>query len=175
MTESFPDIKNNLKSLRICHGSVKRLFKDIKYYENEEEQLTKNLMQIKSVETCASKIKMSEEILQETLRVLPTIENSLRTNLKKLFDVVTTKFEGILYFNKNMIEFCSQYNAENVDGGIEKLKESFPLYEELYKEVNGINETLASVFLKFKNVTVPNCGYASGSSVMLPKEECIDI
>lgn len=176
MSEALKNIKNDLKSLKIYHGAVRRLAKDIEYYELEEVKLSETLRKLKlDANTCPSDVKQGEEILQETVKVLPIIKESLLTNLKKLCDVVTTKFHDVLYFAENKIEFLKNYNIDDIDSSGENgSAEPFPGFADLYREVHGVNETLKKVFLKV-DVSLPNCGQASGSPVTIPKEECVDI
>ncbi|CRH03052.1 tubulin-specific chaperone a, putative [Plasmodium relictum] len=163
------NILSHFKNLKINHGAVKRLLKELMYYEKEEEDLKSKVNKLKDEKKSEGEIKRAEEILQETIRVLPHINNSLQKSLKKLCDIIYENFEGILEINDKKIEFSNKYSEE-------ELKQIFATqYEEFCKEINNINQTLENIFLHIKDATLPSCNRIINNPVLLPKEEYVDI
>ncbi|CRG93347.1 tubulin-specific chaperone a, putative [Plasmodium gallinaceum] len=163
------NLLSDFKLLKINHGAVKRLFKELIYYEKEEEELKSKVNKLKDENKHEGEIKKAEEILQETIRVLPHINTSLHKTLKKLCNIIYENFEDILEINGKKIEFSNKYSEE-------ELKQNFAtLYEEFYQEINDINQTLENVFLHIKDAEIPTCNRIDNNSLLLPKEEYVDI
>ncbi|SBT30625.1 tubulin-specific chaperone a, putative [Plasmodium ovale wallikeri] len=160
----------NFKKLKINHGAVRRLFKELCYYEKEEVELQGKLNNLKDKDGSGAHISRAEEIWQETVRVLPHINMSLRKSINKLIEIVTVNFMDILQISDKKILFCKNY-YEDV------LKEKHTsLYEDLYKEIDDINHTLENIFLHVKDVTISSCNSeVKDETIVISKEECIDI
>lgn len=173
-------LQNDVKSLKIYHGAVKRLFKDVDYYEKEEVTLSAKLSQLQNTSgSCPSAVRRVEDILKETLKVIPDTKESLRCNLEKLCNIIRTKFSDMLTFGERQLEFCEPYIVNDGDTNLSELEEKYPGFTLIYEEVTAINETLLKVFNKFRNATLPNCSQFSGEAyfnpVVVPREEHVDI
>ncbi|KEG00706.1 hypothetical protein YYE_04537 [Plasmodium vinckei vinckei] len=159
----------NLKSLKINHGSVRRLFKELCYYEKEEQELKNKLSSAKDENKSSNQIASADEILQETIRVLAHTNGNFQNSLKKLIEIINTKFGTILEINAKNIAFRSNCSEEDLK---EKCGE---LYEDIFKEVNAINETLQNIFEHIKDMTLPICNPNITNNTVTPRENCVEI
>ncbi|CDU16070.1 hypothetical protein, variant [Plasmodium yoelii 17X] len=159
----------NLKSLKINHGAVRRLFKELCYYEKEEQELKNKLNNTKDEIKPSNQMVSTDDILQETIRVLAHTNTNFQNSLKKLIEIINTKFTNILEINTKNITFCSNYSEEDLK---EKCGE---LYEDIFKEVNAINETLQNIFEHIKDMTLPICNSNVTNNTITPQENCIEI
>ncbi|CXH86459.1 tubulin-specific chaperone a, putative [Plasmodium berghei] len=159
----------NLKSLKINHGAVRRLFKELCYYEKEEQELKNKLSSNKGENKSPNQIASTNDILQETTRVLAHTNANFQNSLKKLIEIINTKFTNILKINTKNITFCSNYSEENLK---EKCGE---FYEDIFKEVNAINETLQNIFEHIKDMTLPICNSNITNNTVTPQEDYVEI
>eukprot|EP01125_Pyxidicula_operculata_P000316 TRINITY_DN10371_c0_g1_i1.p1 TRINITY_DN10371_c0_g1~~TRINITY_DN10371_c0_g1_i1.p1 ORF type:complete len:114 (-),score=19.00 TRINITY_DN10371_c0_g1_i1:50-391(-) len=107
----------DLKKLRILTGSCKRLHKELLSYLNEEKDEREKMIKMKNnPNTEPYALKQQEEVLKETLSVIPDIR---------------TRLESLYY------DLCSGMQmAENENEQV--------LNEEIFKEALVIKETLES-------------------------------
>ncbi|KAI4840906.1 tubulin-specific chaperone a [Plasmodium brasilianum] len=159
----------HFRLLKINHGAVRRLFKELNYYEKEERELRSKVDKLKNENRNECEIIRSEEILQETVRVLPHISNSLQKSLQKLCEIIYEHFLNILEIKDNKIEICKAC-SEN------ELKEILMTqYDDFCKEIEDINQILEKIFIHIKDASLPVCPSVVKSNLVLPKEECVDI
>ncbi|VWU52173.1 tubulin-specific chaperone a, putative [Hepatocystis sp. ex Piliocolobus tephrosceles] len=167
MEENFA---NNFKQLKINHGAVKRLFKELSYYEKEEVELRNKLNNLKEENKSENEITRAEEIWKETTRVIPHINNSLQNTLKKLFEIIKVNFLNILEIDQKKINICKNISEE-------ELKEKCSTqYENFCKEIDELNKTLENVSICIKDISIFSCSSpVVKNNIVMPKEECVDI
>ncbi|SPJ08183.1 tubulin-specific chaperone a, putative [Plasmodium sp. DRC-Itaito] len=159
-----------LKLLKINHGAVRRLLKELIFYEEEEKELRSKLNTLKDENKGENEIKRAKDILEETVKVVPHINSSLQKSLKKLYETIYEKFPDILEINDKKVDISKKCTEE-------ELKELFTTnYEEFCNEINIINQTLENVFLHIKDATLPSSKKSViGEPILYQMEECIDI
>ncbi|GAW79085.1 tubulin-specific chaperone a [Plasmodium gonderi] len=159
----------HFRLLKINHGAVRRLFKELNYYEKEENELREKVNNLKNQNKTEMEIARAEEILQETVRVVPHIKTSLQSSVKKLCEIIHEHFSPILEISDKKVQFCAKFSEEN-------LKQILSThYEEFCKEVEDLNNTLAKVLLHMKEDDLPTCNPLHSRDPLIPHEECVDI
>ncbi|SOV20534.1 tubulin-specific chaperone a, putative [Plasmodium sp. DRC-Itaito] len=159
-----------LKVLKINHAAVRRLLKELIFYEEEEKELRGKLNTLKDENKSENEIKRAKDILEETVKVIPHINSSLQKSLKKLYETIYEKFPDILEINDKKVNISKKCTEE-------ELKDLFTKnYEEFRNEINIINQTLENVFLHIKDVSLTSSKKSAiGEPVLYQMEECIDI
>ncbi|EUD64736.1 hypothetical protein C922_04880 [Plasmodium inui San Antonio 1] len=162
----------HLRLLKINHGAVRRLFKELTYYEKEEDELRTKVNSLKDQKKPAEEITRAQEMLKETERVVPHIRSSLQSSLKKVCDIIYEHFPDVIQINDRTVQFCATHSEDS-------LKEVLSThYEEMCKEVDALNETLEKVLLLMKQDALPLCTPAPSAAVPLSCDEpieCVDI
>ncbi|KAJ5076880.1 tubulin-specific chaperone a [Anaeramoeba ignava] len=83
--------KQILKQLNIKSSACNRLLKDKNYYDKEAQEQIQVIEKLKKANEDSAKIKKQEEVLQETLLMIPDCINRLKhyhSDLKKLLDEI---------------------------------------------------------------------------------------
>ncbi|ANQ06005.1 Tubulin-specific chaperone a [Plasmodium coatneyi] len=156
----------HFRLLKINHGAVRRLFKELTYYEKEEGELRTKVNSLQEQNKSAAEVTRAQEMLKETERVVPHIRSSLQSSLKKVCDIIYEHFSNVLQINDKTIQFSATHSEDT-------LKEVLSThYEEICKEVDGLNETLAKVLLHMKQDALPI--YTPAPTVAVPLT-CVDI
>ncbi|CAG9483982.1 tubulin-specific chaperone a, putative [Plasmodium vivax] len=162
----------HLRLLKINHGAVRRLLKELTYYEKEEGDLRAKVSSLKEQNKPAAEITRAQEMLKETERVVPHIRSSLQGSLKKLCSHIYEHFSSVLLTDEKTVQFCATHSEET-------LKEMLSThYEEICKEVDALNETLGKVLLYMKQDALPVCTPPPSAAVPLSCDEpieCVDI
>lgn len=169
MEDEVKKFQENLKKLKIKHGAVKRMFADLKYYEKEEQALKTKLDDYKEKEECESTVKRQENLLKETQKVIPHIQENFKNYVDDLYKEINERFVDILQIREDKkIEFLDKYKDENVTNAI-------PNFTSLSNEVNAINETVSKFLLDINVVTLLKSGNNMQTNVIMEKEACVDI
>ncbi|CAA9986310.1 tubulin-specific chaperone a, putative [Plasmodium knowlesi strain H] len=156
----------HLRLLKINHGAVRRLFKELTYYEKEEEELRNKMNFLQDENKSAAEITRAQEMFKETERVVPHIKSSLQVSLKKVCDIIYEHFSDVLQINDRKIQFSASHSEDT-------LKEVLSThYEEICKEVDGLNETFGKVLLHIKQDALPVCTAAPSAPIPVT---CVDI
>ncbi|KJP85344.1 hypothetical protein AK88_05005 [Plasmodium fragile] len=162
----------HFRLLKINHGAVRRLFKELAYYEKEESELRTKVNSLKDQNKSPAEITRAQEMLKETERVVPHIKSSLQTSLKKVCDIIQEHFSNVLQINDKTIQFCDTHSEDT-------LKEVLSThYDDMCKEVDGLNDILGKVLLCTKQDTLPRCNPTPSVAVPLSCDEpieCVDI
>ncbi|GAB64580.1 tubulin-specific chaperone a [Plasmodium cynomolgi strain B] len=166
------NIAAHLRLLKINHGAVRRLFKELNYYEKEEGELRAKVDSLKDQNKPTAEITRAQEMLKETERVVPHIRSSLQSSLKKVCHIIYEHFSEVLQINDRRVQFSGTHSEDT-------LKEVLSThYEEICKEVDELNETLGKVLLHMKQDALPMCTPPPKAAVSLSCDEpieCVDI
>nr|CAD7437828.1 unnamed protein product [Timema bartmani]CAD7463628.1 unnamed protein product [Timema tahoe] len=82
-----------LKTLRIKTGVVKRLAKEKLMYQKEAEQQKERVQKFKDEGKCEHDIRKQEEVLQESLMMVPDCQRRLMKAYEELKDLIENEEE----------------------------------------------------------------------------------
>lgn len=120
------------KQTRISTGVVTRLVKDVSYYRKEEAQIRAKIEKMKEGGADASDISKQEEVLRETLMMIPDVKNKIEHAVDDLYAVVMANLTGdpsILVKAKDALQAASPiigkaYEEPGASGG-QKVEEEY--------------------------------------------------
>ncbi|KFM61620.1 Tubulin-specific chaperone A, partial [Stegodyphus mimosarum] len=82
-----------LKIIRIKGGVVKRITKEVAYYEKEVEQEKRRLEKMKNEGKDEYALKKQEEVIRESARMIPHCRNELRAAYNELKTILASEVD----------------------------------------------------------------------------------
>jgi tubulin-specific chaperone A len=81
-------VSQDLKNLKIKTGSCKRLLADLRVYTKEEEQQNDKIAKMKAANADPYDLKQQENVLAETMAMIPDTKNRLNTAYGELLSAI---------------------------------------------------------------------------------------